>query len=417
MKPFSHRMPRLGTENAFSIVGKAKKFEEEVLKPQGKHLIYLQIGEPGFDTPDSINQAAIRAIKDNQTHYTPTPGISKLREAIARKTSEETGISYLSEDVVVTSGAKPIIFYTINALIDEGDEVIIPSPAYPIYGSVTEYLGGKVVPLQLKEEDDFNLDIEELKKNITPKTKLIVINSPQNPTGGIFEEKIIRKVAEMAKKHDLWILSDEIYNEIVHDGKHFSITSVEGMSERTVLLNGCSKTYAMTGYRIGWGVTKNREMAQALEKLACNDTSCPSAVAQYAALEAITGAQEPVKMMLKEYKKRRNLIVKLINEISGMKCHSPKGAFYLMVNVRKLTNRIGVTTEELCERIMKEANVLVLPGSVFGHFGNDFIRFSYVSTEEDIIEGLARIKKFAEPLWTGISAPKNIHGTVLAQFN
>lgn len=398
MKPFSKRIPWLGTENAFSVIGKAKKFEEEVLKPQDKHLIYLQIGEPGFDTPGNINQAAIEAIKNNQTHYSPTPGIPQLRKAIAEKTSKEIGISFLPEDVVVTSGAKPIIFYTLNALIDEGDEVIIPNPAFPIYGSVTEYLGGKVVPLQLREENDFNLDVEELEKNITPKTKLIILNSPQNPTGGVFSEKIIREIAQLAQKHDLWVLSDEIYSEMVHDGKHFSIVSLDGMSERTILLNGCSKTYAMTGYRIGWGITKNKEMTQTLEKLACNDTSCPNTIAQYAALEALTGPQEEVKKMLQEYKKRRDLMVELVNKIPGMKCHSPKGAFYLMVNVRELLNKMNLSAEKLCEKIMREANVLILPGSVFGNFGEDFVRFSYVSTEENIVEGLARIKKFVETL-------------------
>ena len=227
---------------------------------------------------------------------------------------------------------------------------------------------------------------------------MIIINSPQNPTGGVFEEKLIRKVAEISKKNDLWVLSDEIYNEIVHEGKHFSIASVEGMSERTIILNGCSKTYAMTGYRVGWGITKNKIMAEAIEKLACNDTSCPNTISQYAALEAITGTQEPVKNMLQEYKNRRDLMVKLVNEIDGMKCHTPKGAFYLMVNVRELIIKINITAEELCDKIMKEANVLILPGSVFGKFGEDFVRFSYVSTEENIIEGLTRIKNFVESL-------------------
>ncbi|KKT01110.1 MAG: Aspartate aminotransferase [Candidatus Nomurabacteria bacterium GW2011_GWA2_43_15] len=408
MKSFSHRMSHLGTENAFSVIGRAKKFEEEILKPQGKRLIYLQIGEPGFDTPENINQAAIRAIKENRTHYTPTPGIPELRQAVAKKISRETGTSYLPEDVVVTAGAKSIIFYTINALIDEGDEVVIPSPAYPIYGSVAEYLGGKVVPLRLKEEGDFNLDIEEFKKSITPRTKLIILNSPQNPTGAVFKKETIEKVAEIAKKYDLWVLSDEIYGEIVHDGEHFSIASVEGMSERTIILNGCSKTYAMTGYRIGWGVTKNKEMAQALEKLACNDVSCANAIAQYAALEALEGPQAEVKNMLKEYRKRRDLLVKLVNEIKGMKCHSPEGAFYLMVNVRELLDKMNISVEELCDRIMKEANVLILPGSVFGRYGEDFVRFSYVSTEEDIIEGLARIKKFVESCDINLVPDKNL---------
>ncbi len=396
MKHLAQRMALLGTENAFSVISKAKKFEEEVLKPQGKKLIYLQIGEPGFDTPQNINEAAINAIKNNKTHYTPTPGIPELRELIAKRTNEKIGTSYAKEDVVVTSGAKPIIFYLLNALIEEGDEVIIPSPAFPIYGSVTEYLGGKVVPIHLREEDEFNLNAAELKKSITPKTKLIVINSPQNPTGGVFKKETIQEVAKLAEEKDLFILSDEIYDEMVHDGEHFSIASVAGMSERTVILNGCSKTYAMTGYRIGWGITKNKDLAQALERLACNDTSCPNAIAQYAALEALSGTQKPVKIMLQEYKKRRDLIVSLVNKIKGIKCHSPKGAFYLMVNVRELLDKLGISTYELCDRIMQEANVLILPGPVFGHFAEDFVRFSYVSTEENIIEGLSRIKKFVE---------------------
>ena len=398
MKSFSKRKPRLGTENAFSVIGKAKKFEAEVLKPQGKNLVYLQIGEPGFDTPKNINDAAIKAIQDNQTHYTPTPGIPALRDAVAKKVSGVTGINYEGADVVVTPGGKPVMFYIINALIDEGDEVIIPNPAYPIYGSVTEYLGGIVVPIQLKEENNFNFKIEELAEKITPKTKLIVVNSPQNPTGAVYSKELIEQIAELAIKNDLWVLSDEIYDEMVHDGKHFSIASVPGMAERTVILNGCSKTYAMTGYRIGWGVTKNKEMAKYLEQLACNDVSCVSSPTQYAALEAITGPQEAVTEMLAEYKKRRDLLVGLVNEVPGMKCGSPAGAFYLMVNVRGLLDKLHITSAELCDRIMTEANVLILPGTVFGLFGDDFVRFSYVSTEEAIKKGMSRIKKFVETL-------------------
>lgn len=398
MKSFSTRMARLGTENAFSVIGKAKKFEEEVLRPEGKNLIYLQIGEPGFNTPKNINDAAIKAINENQTHYTQTPGIPELRKAIAAKATKEIGVPYTFEDVVVVSGAKPIIFYMINALIDEGDEVIIPNPAFPIYASVAEYLGGKVVSIPLREENAFNPSIEDLKKSITPKTKLIIINSPQNPTGGVFKENIIKEIAEIAKANDLWVLSDEIYSEMVHEGSHLSIASLPGMAERTVVLTGCSKTYAMTGYRIGWGITKNKEMAGALEKLACNDISCANAMAQYAALEAITGPQDEVKYMLSEYKKRRDIIVKLVNEIPGFKCHSPAGAFYLMVNVRELLEKLKISTEELCDRIMREANVLILPGAVFGKYADDYVRFSYVSTEEKIIEGMGRIKKFIETL-------------------
>ena len=394
MKSLSKRMPRLGTENAFSVVGKAKKFEAEVLAPLGKNLIYLQIGEPGFDTPKNINDAAIKAINENQTHYTQTAGIPVLRNAIATSTSKYTGVDYKGEDVVVTPGAKPIMFYMINALIDEGDEVIIPNPAYPIYGSVTEYLGGVVVPIQLKEENDFNFKIEELESKITDKTKLIIVNSPQNPTGGVYSKELINQIAEIAIKYDLWVLSDEIYNEMVHEGEHYSIASIPGMAERTVILNGCSKTYAMTGYRVGWGLTKNKEMCGALEQLACNDVSCVNAIAQYAALEAVSGPQEEVQKMLTEYKARRDLLVKLVNEVPGMKCHSPKGAFYLMVNVREILNKLNITAEVLCDRIMKEANVLILPGTVFGVYGDDFVRFSYVSTREMIEEGMARISKY-----------------------
>jgi aspartate/methionine/tyrosine aminotransferase len=399
MKQFSKRMPRLGTENAFSVIGKAKKFEEEFLKPQGKKLIYLQIGEPSFDTPENINNAAIKAIKEGKTHYTPTPGIPELRDAVAKYTSEYIGVDYKREDVVITAGAKPVMFYVINALIDEGDEVIIPNPAYPIYGSVTEYLGGKIVPIMLKEENDFILDIDELKKSITPKTKLIVLNSPQNPTGGVFPENTIREIGKIAIENDLWVLSDEIYNEIIHDGKHFSIASIPGMSERTVVLNGCSKTYAMTGYRLGWSVTKNKEMSQAIEQLSCNDVSCPNSMTQYAALEAVTGPKEEVIKMIQEYRKRRDLLVSLVNEVSGMKCHSPKGAFYLMVNVKQIIDKLGITVETLCDNIMKEANVLILPGTVFGNFGEDFVRFSYVSSEENIKQGMAQIKKYIESVY------------------
>ncbi len=390
-------MPRLGTENAFSVITKAKKFEKE----SGINLVYLQIGEPGFDTPRNINEAAIAAINDNQTHYTPTPGIPALREAVAEYHSQYSCCPYKADDVVVVSGGKPVMFYMINALIDEGDEVIVPNPCYPIYESVTEYLGGKVVPIQLKEEEGFNYTAEDLESKITDKTKLIIINSPQNPTGGVVPRELMEKIAEIAKKHDLWVLSDEIYDQMVHEGEHVSITEFEGMPERTVVLNGASKTYAMTGYRIGWAVTQNKEMKDYIEKLACNDTSCVNSSAQYAALEALTGeATKPaVAEMLAEYKKRRDLMVDLANDIPGMHCHSPKGAFYLMVNVRQILDKLGITADELCDKIMREAHVLILPGTVFGSFGDDFVRFSYVSTEENIRKGLGQIKEYIESIY------------------
>jgi aspartate aminotransferase len=395
MKPFSKRMPNLGTENAFAVITKAKKFE----KDNDINLVYLQIGEPGFDTPDNIKEATIKAVNANETHYTATPGIMSLREAIADMHSKNACEDYEATDVIVVPGGKPVMFYMMNALLDEGDEVIIPNPSYPIYGSVTEYLDGKVVPIQLKEENDFNFTIEELESKITDKTKLIMVNSPQNPTGGVYTRELLEGIAKLAVKHDLWVMSDEIYDRMVHDGEHVSITSFEGMPERTVILNGCSKTYAMTGYRVGWSVCKNKQMTAYIEQLACNDTSCTNTMAQYAALEAITGPQDQVEYMLTEYKKRRDLMVELVNDIPGMSCHSPKGAFYLMVNVRELLDKFDINSAELCERIMKEAHVLILPGTVFGHFGEDLVRFSYVSTEEDIKDGLGKIKKYIESVY------------------
>ena len=388
-------MPNLGTENAFAVITKAKQFEKE----SGVKLVYLQIGEPGFDTPENIKNATIAAVKDNQTHYTPTPGLPVLREAIAAETSKNACVEYEAKDVIVVSGGKPVMFYMMNALLDPGDEVIVPNPSYPIYGSVTEYLGATVVPIALRQENDFNFTIEELEAKITPNTKLIMVNSPQNPTGGVYTRELLAGIAELAKKHDLWVLSDEIYDRMVHEGEHVSITNFEGMPERTVILNGCSKTFAMTGYRIGWAVTKNAEMAAYIEQLACNDTSCVNTMTQYAALEALTGPQEQVEYMLQEYKNRRDLMVGLVNEIPGMNCHSPKGAFYLMVNVRELLDKFSITSAELCDRIMREAHVLILPGTVFGHFGEDLVRFSYVSSEEDIRDGLAKIKSYIESVY------------------
>lgn len=397
MKPFSNRMSRLGTENAFSVINKAKQFEKE----SGLKLTYLQIGEPGFDTPANINAAAIKAIQENKTHYTPTAGIPELRAAVAQYHSKFSATPYESSDVVIVPGGKPVMFYMLNALIDEGDEVIIPNPAYPIYASMTNYLGGKVVSIPLKEENDFNFSADEVAKRITPKTKLIILNSPHNPTGAVFKKELLEEIAELVKKHDLWVLSDEIYDQIIHEGEHVSITHFEGMPERTVILNGCSKAYAMTGYRIGWAVTKDKAMATVLEQLACNDTSCTNTPTQYAALEALTGAQTPaaVAEMVAIYKKRRDLMVELINQIPGMRCHAPKGAFYIMANIRAILDKLHITGAELCDRIMKEAHVLILPATVFGDFGEDYVRLSYVSNEEQIKAGLQKIKDFISSIY------------------
>lgn len=392
MKTFSKRLARLGTENAFSVITKAKKFEREELTPQGKKLVYLQIGEPGFDTPAHVKEAGIKAIQENQTHYTASPGIYEFRKIIAEFTGRRLGISYVAEDVIVTPGGKPIMFYMINALIDAEDEVIIPNPGYPIYESVVNYLGGTSVPLPLLEENDYNFSVEDLKKLITPKTKLIIVNSPQNPTGGVLTRETLEGMAKLAVEHDLWVLTDEIYDQIVYEGEHISIASFPGMAERTLILNGCSKAYAMTGWRLGWGVTKNAEMAAYMEQLLINDVSCTPTMVQYAGMAALTGPQEPVAEMAREYRKRRDLLVSLVNEIPGMSCKSPKGAFYLFVNVKPILQKLGCNASELASRIMKEANVVILPGTAFGSYGEGYIRFSYVSSEADIRDGLAKMK-------------------------
>lgn len=387
-------MPHLGTENAFSVISKAKKFEREELEPKGEKLVYLQIGEPAFDTPENIKQAAIRAIQEGQTHYTPSPGIPQLRKIIAEKTSPHSCAKYEMEDVVVMPAAKPVMFHMINALVDPGDEVIIPNPGFPIYESVVNYLGGTSVPLPLLEEKDFNFNLDDLKRLITLKTKLIIINSPQNPTGGVLTKETLEGMAKLCVENDLWVLSDEIYDQIIYEGSHVSVTSFPGMPERTVILNGCSKSYAMTGWRIGWAVTKNRQMAQYLEQLIINDVSCTNAPTQFAAMEALTGPQDAVAMMREEYRKRRNLLVSLVNEIPGMSCRTPKGAFYLFVNVKPILAKLGANASEFADRIMREAHVVILPGTAFGIHGEGYIRFSYVSSEADIKEGLRRMKEY-----------------------
>lgn len=401
MKSFSRRIPHLGTENAFSVISKAKKFEREELEPKGEKLIYLQIGEPAFDTPEHIKEAGVRAIQENQTHYTPSPGIPELRKIIAEQTSSRSCEKFESEDVVVMPGAKPVMFHMINALIDPGDEVIVPNPGFPIYESVVNYLGGKSVPLPLLEEKDFNFSLENLGRLITPRTKLIIINSPQNPTGGVLTREVLEGMAKLAIKHDLWVLSDEIYDGIIYEGEHVSITSFPGMPERTVILNGCSKKFAMTGWRLGWAVTKNHEMAKYLEQLIINDVSCTATMIQYAGIAALTGPEDAVAVMRDGYRSRRDLLCSLVNEIPGMSCKTPKGAFYLFVNVKPVMEKLGVDSSKLADMIMREAHVLILPGTAFGKHGEGYIRFSYVASEENIRNGLSRMKNYISKIYSG----------------
>jgi aspartate aminotransferase len=400
MPSLSKRYPNLGTENAFFFINKAKAFEKELeAKGETPDLVYLQVGEPSFDTPAHIKEAGIKAIEDNHTHYSPAAGLWDFREAVAKYTSDATGVDYTMKDVVIVPGGKPVMFHMMTAVLDPGDEIIVPNPGYPIYESVPNFIGAKVVHLPLLEEKGYNFDVDKLESLITEKTKMIIVNSPQNPTGGVLNREAIARIAELAVKHDLWVLSDEIYDKIIYDTEHISPVSFPGMAERTVILNGCSKAFAMTGWRLGWAVIKNPVMLEALERVETNAETSAATMNQIAGIAAVSGPMDDVEMMKEEYRKRRDLLVSLVNEIPGMSCHSPEGAFYLFVNVKPILEKLGVDCEEFADRILKEARVLILPGTSFGSLGEGYIRFSYVSSEENIKKGCERIKEFINKIY------------------
>ena len=377
------RMSRLGTETAFEVLAKAK-----ALEAQGKEIVHLEIGEPDFDTPKNITEAAIKALRDGWTHYNPSAGLPDLRETIAQDIAKSRGIKVNRDMVVVTPGAKPIMFFVILALVNEGDEVIYPNPGFPIYESVIEFVGAKAVPIQLREENDFRLDTDELKKLVTDKTKLIIINSPQNPTGGILTQDDLREIADIALARDIMVLADEVYNRILYEGTHHSISVFPGMQERTILLDGYSKTYAMTGWRLGYGVMRE-DLAVLIAKLQTNSNSCTASFTQRAGIEAITGPQDDVAKMVSEFQRRRDVIVEGLNAIPRISCRTPKGAFYVFPNIRKT----GWESKKLADFILNEAGVAVLSGTSFGKFGEGYIRLSYANSVENIKKALSRIEK------------------------
>ncbi|MGC8866875.1 MAG: pyridoxal phosphate-dependent aminotransferase [Elusimicrobiales bacterium] len=381
------RMNRLGTETAFEVLAKAKKLEAE-----GKDLIHLEIGEPDFDTPRNIKKAGVEAIKNGFTHYTPSAGILEAREVVADYLNKtRPGISARADDVVITVGGKPVMLYTILALVDEGDEVICPNPSYPIYESLVNFVGGKVVSLHIREENDFNFDPKDLEKLITPKTKLLIINSPANPTGGVITKQQMDEIYEILKKNPhIYVLSDEIYSRIIYGFEHTSIATYPGMRERTVVLDGLSKTYAMTGWRLGYGLCPSK-LAPYITKLITNSVSCAAAFGQKALNEALRGPQNSVKKMVREFKKRRDAIVKGLNEIPGFSCRTPKGAFYVFPNIKGT----GMKSQELAELLLYEAGVAVLSGTCFGSFGEGYLRFSYANSLENINKAIERIKSVA----------------------
>ncbi len=379
---YAKRMQNLGTETAFEVLAKAKKLEAE-----GKHIIHLEIGEPDFPTPENIVQAAAKSLQGGDTHYTPSNGILPLRETIAKYMSRTRGLDFTADEVVMTPGGKPIMFFAIIALVDEGDEVIYPNPGFPIYESMIKFMGGKPVPIPLKEDKGFAFDPEDLRKLITPKTKLLIINTPQNPTGGILTKDAIIKIADIIKDKDIWVLSDEIYSRLIFTGEHFSIAQVPGFKERTIILDGFSKYYAMTGWRAGFGVM-NKEIAPMISKLVTNSVSCTNAFVQKGCIEALEGPQDSVDKMRAEFLARRDIIVEGLNSIKGFSCIVPDGAFYAFPNITKT----GYNSRDLNDHLLYKGNVAALSGTAFGEYGEGYLRFSYANSRENILEAIKRIK-------------------------
>ncbi len=380
----ANRMSRLGTETAFEVLVKAR-----ALEAQGKNIVHLEIGEPDFDTPKNIVEAAKDALDKGFTHYGPSAGLLPARQAIADYVMKtRPGFSCTPEEVVITPGAKPIMFYAIMALVDEGDEVIYPSPGFPIYESMINFVGGKAVPLPLKESKQFRFDVADLEARITPKTKMLIVNTPGNPTGGILTKEDIEAIAALAIKHDIIVFSDEIYSRIVYDGfEHFSFLQVPGMKERTIMLDGYSKTFAMTGWRLGYGVMP-KDIATIIAKLQTNCASCTSSFTQMAGIEALQGPQESVEGMVAEFKRRRDAIVDGLNSIPGFRCLRPQGAFYVFPNIEGT----GMGSQEIADFLLNTAGVACLSGTAFGAEGEGFIRFSYATSIDNINEAIKRIK-------------------------
>jgi aspartate/methionine/tyrosine aminotransferase len=383
MKPFADRLSRLGTETAFEVLARAK-----ALEAQGKEIIHMEIGEPDFDTPGYIKQAAKDALDQGYTHYTPAAGLMPVRQTIADYIAETRNIPVKPDNVVIVPGGKPIMFYTIMALVNPGDEVIYPNPGFPIYESMINFMEGVPVPLPLREEREFSFDVNEFKSLVTQKTKLIIINSPGNPCGGVMTKADIEAVAEMALKHDCYVLADEIYSRMIYDGEFFSITQLPGMQERTVILDGFSKTYAMTGWRAGYGVM-NTEIAGWVIKLMVNSNSCTAAFTQMAGMAALQGDQTEATQMVEEFRRRRDVIVAGLNTIPGIHCVMPHGAFYVFPNVKGL----GMSTKEIADKLLYEAGVATLSGTAFGKYGEGYLRFSYATSMENIHKALDRIRK------------------------
>jgi aspartate aminotransferase len=383
MKLFADRLRKLGTETAFDVLARARALES-----QGARIIHMEIGEPDFDTPACIKQAAKHALDAGYTHYTAAAGFLPLRRAIAEEVARTRGIPVFAENVAVVPGGKPIIFFTIMALLNPGEEAVYPNPGFPIYESMINFVGGIPVPLRLREERQFSFDPDEFRSLITPRTKLIILNSPGNPCGGVLTRADLEVVAAEAQKHDCYVLSDEIYSRILYEGEPLSIASLPGMQERTIILDGFSKTYAMTGWRLGYGVMR-RDLAAWVARLMINSNSCAAAFTQVAGIAALKSDQSEVRRMVDEFRRRRDAIVRGLNDIPGIQCCMPQGAFYVFPNISEL----GVTSRELADKLLYEGSVATLPGTAFGEYGEGFLRLSYARSLETIQHALHRIRE------------------------
>jgi len=385
-------MARLGTETAFEVLAKAR-----ALEAQGRDIIHLEIGEPDFDTPPSVVRAGLSAMQRGETHYTASAGVPELREAIAAHLNSTRHLTVDPGQVIVTPGAKPIMFYAMLALLDAGDEAIYPDPGFPIYASMIAFAGAKGVPLRLRERHDFNPDVDELKTLVTERTKLIVLNSPENPTGGVLSQNVLREIAQIARARDLWVLADEIYAEILYEGSHHSIMREDGMAERTILLDGFSKTFAMTGWRLGYGVFP-WPLVEPVTKLVTNSVSCTATFTQRAGTAALTDRPAEVAEMVKAFRERRDMVVTALNKIDGITCREPKGAFYVFPNITGLRLGDSATVQE---RILHEAGVAVLAGTNFGAGGEGYLRVSYANSLKNLQAAVTRIGDWAHAAQQG----------------
>ena len=380
-KSLASRQDRLGTETAFLTLARARELEA-----QGRHIVHLEIGEPDFDTPGHIIDAAKNALDGGYTHYGPSPGEMPVREAVAAHQTERQGYEIPAERIIVTPGGKPVMFFSILALIEEGDEVIYPNPGFPIYESMINYAGGTAVPIPLEERFDFSLDVDRLEALVTENTKLIIVNSPNNPCGSVISDADLERIAKIAVENDLVVLSDEIYKDMYYDGSHTSITKFDDMVDRTIILDGFSKSYAMTGWRLGYGVFPEF-MLDAVTKLMTNSVSCTSVAVQMAGIAALQGPQDSVAEMMDEFRIRRDLVVDGLNNLPGVSCRNPGGAFYAFPNI----SGTGLDSRTFADRAMDDAGVALLSGTAFGEYGNGYIRISFANSQDNLRLAIDRL--------------------------